>query len=518
MQQPVAVHVVTASRNARAASPAVQTSVTTHILSYMHHHSRIASSAQLTTPPHFSTPPHLATSPHLRRPNSMGAGLVPLLHTPLTSAPNVPSVESVCLDLHAAEQTFSMEAGDLDRVQAQCTHPYKEGEVNSSTATSPATPGRVGGPEYPDDQRSSRPLSKHARTHARTRTLLVSFSPTPSRHSPPPALPLMPSLLQPQACAANGSNGGSAMAVCLDTSEDDLAELADTISWCVESHPEQDQLVPDTDTWPQAKHLHLHLHQHQAVAPPLAGASSTFPPVPSEPATTTATQHTHATTRHVCTLGQQHSTHVHQTLSVPNMRQQQHRHSLPDISMDFDTGLQHQHQTQLLQEQRPVVATVNVMRVAQQQRMTALRRARHSHPQLDHTSAATTALTSRHYSYTRAPSLPLTPSPIRGKDERVFACYFAGCGKVYRKKGLYQAHIRGHTGERPYVCQAPGCTSRFVRSDELSRHTRKHTGVKPHGCNTCGRKFARKDHLDVHVKIHERAEKKAKEQARCSNP
>ena len=110
----------------------------------------------------------------------------------------------------------------------------------------------------------------------------------------------------------------------------------------------------------------------------------------------------------------------------------------------------------------------------------------------------------------RRHSLPVPRAKRRHKAECVFRCYFAGCGKVYRKKGLFQAHIRGHTGEKPYVCQEVGCTSKFIRSDELSRHKRKHTGFKPHGCHTCGRKFARKDHLDVHEKIHTRAEEKAR--------
>ena len=95
-------------------------------------------------------------------------------------------------------------------------------------------------------------------------------------------------------------------------------------------------------------------------------------------------------------------------------------------------------------------------------------------------------------------------SRLNGAGQRIFECEYDGCGKTYRKNSLFQAHIRSHTGEKPFICHVKGCTSRFVRSDELSRHARKHTGIKPHQCHLCDRAFTRKDHLSVHIRIHNR--------------
>ena len=84
------------------------------------------------------------------------------------------------------------------------------------------------------------------------------------------------------------------------------------------------------------------------------------------------------------------------------------------------------------------------------------------------------------------------------------------CGNGFSNKGQLDAHMRVHTGERPFACNYvidkalnKKCEKRFARNEELTRHHRTHTGEKPHHCY-CGKAFGRRDHLQKHMKRHEK--------------
>ncbi|GLH09699.1 Krueppel homolog 1, partial [Gryllus bimaculatus] len=46
------------------------------------------------------------------------------------------------------------------------------------------------------------------------------------------------------------------------------------------------------------------------------------------------------------------------------------------------------------------------------------------------------------------------------------------------------------------------CSKRFTVLGSLKRHMLKHTGIKPFSCVVCGKKFSRKDYLQLHCKLH----------------
>uniref|UniRef100_A0A3B4XV52 Zinc finger protein 568-like n=1 Tax=Seriola lalandi dorsalis TaxID=1841481 RepID=A0A3B4XV52_SERLL len=79
------------------------------------------------------------------------------------------------------------------------------------------------------------------------------------------------------------------------------------------------------------------------------------------------------------------------------------------------------------------------------------------------------------------------------------ACRF--CGKQFKKDSALIRHMDEiHMGERAFKCSE--CDKKFARRDHLAVHLRIHTGEKPHTCSFCGKSFAQSSNLNVHLRMH----------------
>jgi hypothetical protein len=103
-----------------------------------------------------------------------------------------------------------------------------------------------------------------------------------------------------------------------------------------------------------------------------------------------------------------------------------------------------------------------------------------------------------------AEKAPLETHKRRHRDEKPFKCTFPGCGQAFTQKSGLNVHERTHTGVEPFRCDI--CGRGFKEASNLTKHRRTHTGEKPFACAHpgCGKRFARTDQLQRHMKIHDK--------------
>ncbi|KAF5290080.1 hypothetical protein FQA39_LY14861 [Lamprigera yunnana] len=82
---------------------------------------------------------------------------------------------------------------------------------------------------------------------------------------------------------------------------------------------------------------------------------------------------------------------------------------------------------------------------------------------------------------------------------RPFVCTI--CGKTFAYKNVLRIHILGiHTLEKPLKCKV--CGKGFPQQSYLTIHMRSHTGERPFKCGLCNKAFAIKTILKSHMRTH----------------
>ena len=99
-------------------------------------------------------------------------------------------------------------------------------------------------------------------------------------------------------------------------------------------------------------------------------------------------------------------------------------------------------------------------------------------------------------------SLQLPVALQRRGSKKEHHCVVLGCGKAFAQKSHLDIHIRAHTGIKPFICRESNCGQRFSKSGNLRTHQRRHTGERPYHCNTCGKSFTQHGNLRAHNVIH----------------
>ncbi|XP_036438548.1 zinc finger protein 2 homolog isoform X2 [Colossoma macropomum] len=83
-------------------------------------------------------------------------------------------------------------------------------------------------------------------------------------------------------------------------------------------------------------------------------------------------------------------------------------------------------------------------------------------------------------------------------DRKCFTCSY--CGRKFARRQTLEQHERIHTGEKPFRCSE--CNKCFRQRSALRVHRKGHTGDKAFECFVCCKRFYRSGDLKAHLGIH----------------
>jgi KRAB domain-containing zinc finger protein len=81
-------------------------------------------------------------------------------------------------------------------------------------------------------------------------------------------------------------------------------------------------------------------------------------------------------------------------------------------------------------------------------------------------------------------------------DVRTWTC--EECGKIFARKNDLKIHLRIHSGVKPYQCA--DCDKAFRCYNHLKQHKVTHTGEKPYECKYCFKRFSQLANVNCHMK------------------
>uniref|UniRef100_A0A1B0GLQ0 C2h2-type zn-finger protein n=1 Tax=Lutzomyia longipalpis TaxID=7200 RepID=A0A1B0GLQ0_LUTLO len=90
-----------------------------------------------------------------------------------------------------------------------------------------------------------------------------------------------------------------------------------------------------------------------------------------------------------------------------------------------------------------------------------------------------------------------TKKKKKQQNRTLKVCYI--CGKTTTNQTL---HLIRHSDMTPYKCDYPDCTKSYKTYLGLRYHKYTHTDYRPHVCEICGRGFARRSKMVVHMLVH----------------
>ncbi|CAG2176843.1 unnamed protein product, partial [Oppiella nova] len=82
-----------------------------------------------------------------------------------------------------------------------------------------------------------------------------------------------------------------------------------------------------------------------------------------------------------------------------------------------------------------------------------------------------------------------------------YVCDREGCGKKFASKHTLKVHLIKHSDDKPYECDFAGCGKRFKHKSFIQTHKNiAHLNIRPYECGDCGQTFGTKINVERHIK------------------